>query len=111
MSDINAQIAGWEDRGQDAWEAGADIVAVQDAVAELTRIRAARNWQPIETAPRDGTKILICDAEGEMAVVFFDVTAGPIFPWQFANTVGAYRDDVPTHWMALPIPPAREETP
>ncbi len=29
-------------------------------------------WQPIETAPKDGTKILGCDSNGELAVVHWD---------------------------------------
>lgn len=58
-------------------------------------------WQPIETAPKDGTQILV------------PVTIGGIM-----NVVswwsGAWREGVngmklkndPTHWMSLPPPPA-----
>lgn len=52
-------------------------------------------WQPIETAPRDGTIILS-----------FDTSAGiPIDLAHWLN--GTWRDDggEPTHWMPLPSPP------
>jgi hypothetical protein len=67
-------------------------------------------WQPIETAPKDGTQILCFDVRtGEIRVairkLFFDRSGA--YEW--------FRDDkivpghtwslLPTHWMPLPAPP------
>jgi hypothetical protein len=60
-------------------------------------------WQPIETAPRDGTEILGA----------FQVT-GPYASGKWTMTVyifaaGRWRGDAfqPSHWMPLPEPPPR----
>ena len=73
------------------------------------------DWQPIETAPRDGTLILLWDPEGDP----------PYFPARFMrddrpprSPHGAFvwcqgspafgdrlAENVPTHWMPLPAPP------
>lgn len=52
------------------------------------------NWQPIETAPRDGTWMLVACGwrrEGEDAIG------------------GTIRWDIPTHWMPLPPPPTQAD--
>ena len=55
------------------------------------------NWQPIETAPKDGTEILVVEPDGEMYVAF----------WNIYESLWFYGVDlcVPTHWMPLPQPP------
>ena len=74
-------------------------------------------WQPIETAPKDGTRVdlwgrnlLHFQKRGERNV---NVAWGPVTDW-----FGGKRDDwqhgrgegyQPTHWM--PIPPPPETTP
>lgn len=66
-------------------------------------------WQPIETAPKDGTEILVARAGYGMAVVSFRdgewCNAGE---WCFAGDVGwgGSMDVEPTHWMPLPEPPS-----
>lgn len=76
-------------------------------------------WQPIEAAPKDGTRVLIANDDGEMDV------AGYVAEWsehsEFVRTAKdgdvfrtvrrdmGYWDAVhaycPTHWMPLPPPP------
>lgn len=60
-------------------------------------------WQPIETAPKDGTKVLGWDG-GTMTTVEWYELGGY---WSLL-AVGAWAEDsewVPTHWMPLPEPP------
>jgi len=64
-------------------------------------------WQPIETAPKDGTKILGTDHDDVFEMIFirhFEVSTQ-----EFTN---GWTDDYehlsefyPTHWMPLPEPP------
>jgi hypothetical protein len=65
-------------------------------------------WQPIETAPRDGSYFLgvfIEDMGRSMAVLAYDTDpAGAEFPW-LADDVGAYHMGALTHWRPLPTPP------
>jgi hypothetical protein len=56
-------------------------------------------WQPIETAPKDGTAVLTYRGPGLIAVAEFWVECGWIVPdgMEITNV---------THWMPLPAPPA-----
>ena len=79
------------------------------------------SWQPIETAPRDGTWVMLTggscieyrwDGDNEPTCVAGQWTAylnGREVQghWQFAWYDGGYygRYDNPTHWMPLPEPP------
>lgn len=56
-------------------------------------------WRPIETAPKDGSDILVFHPESrEQFVVFWQERR-----WYFSPN-GALKDD-PSHWMPLPEPP------
>jgi len=71
-------------------------------------------WQPIETAPKDGTRVLL--AGGKMFCEALDCyVMSPLSAqwdvdiWLVAGTEGGYVcADVqePTHWMPLPLPPS-----
>ena len=65
-------------------------------------------WQPIETAPKDGTRVLLIDADDAGTVCWGE--------WSDWDEVPECRDigDIgcngqydyqPTHWMPLPSPP------
>ena len=63
-------------------------------------------WQPIETAPKDGTEILVCGPLRDGSGVYRDVTRWPngwSGKWPVAYM---HNSDEPTHWMPLPEPPA-----
>jgi len=68
-------------------------------------------WQPIETAPRDGTEVLIFEARHSFG---YDYAVGKfvlrwdgdtIGGWSNRNSSSAYNH--PTHWQPLPLPPVQ----
>ena len=73
------------------------------------------DWQPIETAPRDGTWVLLAggsieygwDGDSAPAVVAGQCVRPDPECWQFAWYDGGYYGEYenPTHWMPLPEPP------
>jgi hypothetical protein len=75
--------------------------------------RPMTGWQPIETAPKDGTHILAYWPEiywaknvAQCETWFGPRFLGPDCCWQSASAY-EYGDAVkPTHWMPLPEPPA-----
>lgn len=65
-------------------------------------------WQPIETAPKDGTAILVWDGklvyEAEWWDAWYADSSKP--GWMIANCDEEYGFYVKaTHWMPLPTPP------
>ena len=59
---------------------------------------ASVGWQPIETAPRDGTEILVA-VRGRVILTAFDTC--------YRTWPEAYWQEF-THWMPLPTPPEGE---
>ena len=76
-------------------------------------------WQPIETAPKDGSRVLICGSGGEIDIASYteqwsvrDYFVRHAKDDDVYKTVkeecGYWETDVafnPTHWMPLPRPP------
>lgn len=83
-----------------------DFSQYESSRAELTRLYAlaaapAVTWRPIETAPKDGTELLI-----------FDPVDGPARAhWSTHNWYAGTYVAAPTHWMPLPAPPALNVAP
>ena len=93
--------------------------AAADALLSFREENARRDWQPIETAPKDGTCILIAGGiydwdsswgetlpfSGVTIASWNDIRTGK--PWQGENCGGhdEYYRYAPTHWMPLPEPP------
>jgi hypothetical protein len=65
-------------------------------------------WQPIETAPKDGTPIdvYIIMLEERYPDVYFDSSVG-FFCWDIEGTGKRIIFDKtsPSHWMPIPLPP------
>lgn len=68
-------------------------------VGALTQVSPAPAWQPIETAPRDGTCILACMTGDTIKTIAWD-------RWESCWEAGFGNAVFPTHWMPLPPPPA-----
>lgn len=90
--------------GEGWWDAGllADTKpkALEAMRAAIAAMQQAQQWQGIESAPRDGTLILVPVGHGVMDVVSWWGGA-----WRETANALAIRDE-PTHWMPLPTPPA-----
>ena len=57
------------------------------------------DWQPIETAPKDGTRVIVLEGDGDVSLAdFYDGR------WFYSVAHDEMFD--PTHWMPLPDPPA-----
>ena len=60
-------------------------------------------WQPIETAPKDGKEVILFAAPRHYGIGFFtecprEMVGGPLFwDWDWGHQ--------PTHWLPLPPPP------
>ncbi len=57
-------------------------------------------WQPIETAPKDGTRVLVWHPEysAPLTAQFYSDT------WGIHSTLPRLFNQ-PTHWMLVPAPP------
>lgn len=81
-----------------------DPLAMALRIEELEEKLKAFEWQPIETAPQDGTFVLVWNSHGVNEVYFdededcwcHDIDSGAIF---------TLRGSHPTEWMPLPPPP------
>lgn len=59
-------------------------------------------WQPISTAPKDGTEIIVFRNDAGVFCAFFHEETEC---WFSADGLDDITDDMPTHWMPLPPPP------
>jgi hypothetical protein len=97
-----------------------DFVTKVDTAIEM-KDRAEAAWQPIETAPKDGTLIMIwwlpLRYDGSLLHPEKELAAGHIMDgirydadlqtWMRGGTYADYRNNIkPTHWMPLPAPPS-----
>lgn len=58
-------------------------------------------WQPIETAPKDGIDILVSNGE-RTSVAYYDRR------WWIVSWTVEFLNFDPTNWMPLPLPPGDE---
>ena len=77
---------------------GSTISEIERLRARITELEAGPQWQPIETAPKDGTVFLVYnDRSGEISI-----TGWTRNPYGAMNLFGA---DDNAMWMPLPKPP------
>ena len=71
-----------------------------------------QDWQPIATAPTNGTWIWCWHAEHRWKRIGMRSKAsGPRWYYSRTGFNAQYADDAPTHWRPLPADPAAEEPP
>lgn len=85
-----------------------------DATPSVQAVAAGQEWQPIETAPKDGTYIMLGNAAGSWVGMYEEVFQSgyrPSNPWQSMMLNNNHMNRIagkltPTHWMPLLKPPA-----
>lgn len=109
---LDPERAAFEDWAKENWMYVANRSdALEIWLAATAAESERRAWRPTETAPRDGTEVLVCrvyeDGKAEYAVAHnYDDGNG----WRDMGDLGwagmsHEEDNQPTHWMPLPPPP------
>lgn len=87
------------------WDEGNALAAVASLTSDEARALAIKlaGWESIESAPRDGSGVLVCESDEEgdycgVAVVAYE-------QGQWVDTIDGEYILHPTHWMLLPAPP------
>lgn len=66
-------------------------------------------WQPIETAPKDGTRIVLATSDTAYAGRWAESQYIGMW-WMSGDYVAAFsKMNPPTHWMPLPQPPKEDK--
>ena len=82
-----------------------EVKKLRDEIAKLQAERDAlkkdAEWKPIETAPKDGSEILLCGKKGRIANGVWMTATDRVGAWLWP-----YIKVEPTHWMPLPAPPS-----
>jgi hypothetical protein len=68
-------------------------------------------WQTIDTAPKDGTLIIVMYMRMHTPFVYSARWDGDVWLAHYTTDMSMKLDHIfaPTHWMALPPPPKREK--
>ena len=88
----------------------ADSKHVRSAIESLVKDAKARDWQPIDTAPKDGTAVLVYPGtwSDRSASIAKWKSEKPRPYWSRDDDLGRVtlsRERQTTHWMPLPPPP------
>lgn len=87
------------------------VSTLNEYVLENGRLEKLTEWQPISTAPKDKRIILHCPKRGSVFGRWQDDRYAkkprPYWTNDLERTLSTLwtRDDQPTHWMPLPVPP------
>lgn len=91
-----------------------------EVIAALANFEAAlavpaephREWQPIETAPKDSQPVLVAAPSfdtGEPCVYVAQRNSDFTDWWSYGHMCGGCMNNKATHWMPLPLPPPPSE--
>ena len=73
-------------------------------VERVSEMRERAAWRPIETAPRDGTPILVAIAGDEFRPMLVQSPRAKS-RWHVVGSESRVLTKEPTHWRPLPAPP------
>jgi hypothetical protein len=100
-------------RRRHGWIRSSKTLTPNPKAGKMTQVelRASPGWEPINTAPRDGTRFLAVDATGEIGIARrHDPGGGARNPRHhyecWVTDFNSPRGRPLTHWMPLPGPPA-----
>ena len=92
--------AGYKYGHRDARHAAAELVLAAEPAER------ADQWQPIASAPKDGTKVLLYWPHWSgVAVIGYNADRR----WISMVKLSDEQDPGPTHWRPLPLPPQEEQ--
>ena len=107
-----------EETIQNVFEALAHIATLKQQVAELVAFREAHEWRPIETAPKDGTEVMLyrplAYKTHDPVIAIKETSKHNRPPWDCTVPKGCepinYTEGAcyPSYWQPLPAPPAAE---
>lgn len=104
ISDMNQLLSKYHEQLAEAEQyrdkAIKDRIRLERINAELEAAQSAEGWQPIETAPKDGTTILLYDIDHLVRIGAWMVGL---------NFIGWNYSENPTDWQSLPPPPAAKD--
>lgn len=104
MRRVGTFVFGSLDAVRDAIQAP-DGKSWRSAMFEEAAKRAPSEWQTMDTAPKDGTKILVV-MRSHVAMAAWGGSRPPT--WKVGSKYGPSLQFLPTHWMPLPSPPRTE---
>ena len=83
------------------------LKAAADRIKELEAEKD--KWQPIETAPKDGSEALYVNRFGDIQVWSYMAPTGNGWTsdWGYADGEVGVKEHFPTHWQPLPEPPLK----
>ena len=80
------------------------IATIDRYLSAATQPKVGEQWQPIESAPNDGTRVLLWAAKWDSQPILGWKEEGG---WADDGHPTSYIEPPPTHWMSLPLPPTQ----
>ena len=77
---------------------------LRELLAAAQKLSQGASWLPIESAPKDGSEILLVSRKGRIANGCWMTAKDKVGAWMWPYVL-----QEPTHWMPLPQPP-KEQT-
>jgi len=75
----------------------------------MSAITTTQQWQPIDTAPKDGTKVLCFNKDWDIPLVLVYEMHYGVGHKCWCWDGDADEESTPTHWIPLPAPPEDEQ--